>query len=132
MESSVKFVCVDVEANELNASTITEIGLAILDTEDIEDVPPGENGKNWLPYIAAHHLRISEYRSIVNSRYVQGCPDAFDFGFANPRPIVLRPLTVITVRASSSTRRISAFVWASLLETPTANTRVTLSLLDTK
>lgn len=81
MESAVRFVCVDIEANELNTSTITEIGLAILDTEDIEDVPPGENGKNWLPFINAYHLRINEYRSIVNSRYVQGCPGSFNFGF---------------------------------------------------
>ncbi|KAH6654351.1 hypothetical protein BKA67DRAFT_658655 [Truncatella angustata] len=82
MDSSVKFVCVDVEANELNTSTITEIGLAILDTEDIEDVPPGERGKSWFPYIEAHHLRIEEYRTIVNSKYIQGCPDEFGFGYS--------------------------------------------------
>lgn len=65
----------------MHTSTVTEIGLAILDTENIEEVPPGENGKNWLSYIEAHHLRINEYKSIVNSRYIRGCPDAFNFGY---------------------------------------------------
>jgi hypothetical protein len=80
VESAVRFVCVDVEAYELNTSLVTEVGLAILDTEHIENVPPGENGENWHPFVQNHHLRINEFKTIINRRYVRGCPDAFNFG----------------------------------------------------
>ncbi|RYO82585.1 hypothetical protein DL766_000201 [Monosporascus sp. MC13-8B] len=79
-DSSVRFVCVDVEAYEKNAELVTEIGLAVLDTDDIMDVAPGENGENWFSKIATVHFRIMEYSSIINSQFVQGCPDSFAFG----------------------------------------------------
>ncbi|KAI0118780.1 hypothetical protein GGR51DRAFT_570557 [Nemania sp. FL0031] len=77
---SVRFVCVDVEADEQVPSCVTEIGLAVLDTEDLIDISPGERGENWFPLAQAHHLRIKERCHIVNSEFVQGCPEAFDFG----------------------------------------------------
>ncbi|KAI0542260.1 hypothetical protein GGR58DRAFT_526336 [Xylaria digitata] len=77
---SVRFVCVDVEAYEKDARVVTEIGLAVLDTEDIVDTCPGEKGENWFSLVQAYHFRIKERRYIVNSEYVQGCPEAFDFG----------------------------------------------------
>jgi hypothetical protein len=73
-------VCVDGEAYERDNNIVTEIGLAILDTEDIEDMPPGENGKNWFALIEAHHLRISEVRHLYNREFVHSCPDSFNFG----------------------------------------------------
>lgn len=79
-ESSVRFVCVDVEAYERDADIITEIGLSVLDTEDIMDIPPGEDGKNWFPKIKTYHLRISEYTGVVNCDFVEGCPYLFHFG----------------------------------------------------
>jgi hypothetical protein len=80
MESTVRFVCIDVEAYERNRDMITEVGIAVLDTNDIEGVPPGNNGENWFEHIKPYHLRVSEYRGIVNHKYVQGCPHAFNFG----------------------------------------------------
>ncbi|CAJ2510002.1 Uu.00g059020.m01.CDS01 [Anthostomella pinea] len=79
-KASVRFVCVDVEAYERNTNVVTEIGFAILDTEDTMDVPPGENGENWFPLIKAHHLRIDEYSYMVNHDFVKGCPGSFNFG----------------------------------------------------
>lgn len=80
LDSTVRFVCVDVEAYERDANVITEIGLAVLDSEDIMDMPTGKDGENWFSEIKAFHLRISEYSSLVNSEFVRGCPDSFNFG----------------------------------------------------
>ncbi|KAI1816061.1 hypothetical protein GGS20DRAFT_269073 [Poronia punctata] len=77
---TARFVCVDIEAWERDGSLVTEVGLAVLDTGDIEDVPPGKRGKNWCALIKAYHFRIEERLHLVNHRFVQGCPDAFNFG----------------------------------------------------
>ncbi|KAG9240102.1 hypothetical protein BJ878DRAFT_320174 [Calycina marina] len=79
-EGSVVFVCIDIEANERNAKQITEIGIATLDTEDIKDMVPGKFGVNWLEAIRARHFRINEYKSVVNTEFVSGCADRFEFG----------------------------------------------------
>lgn len=77
---SIRFVCVDVEAYEKDTRLVTEIGLAVLDTEDVIDICPGERGESWFSRIQAHHFRIKERSYMVNSKFVQGCPEAFDFG----------------------------------------------------
>ncbi|KAI0391506.1 hypothetical protein F5Y17DRAFT_478627 [Xylariaceae sp. FL0594] len=77
---SVRFVCVDVESWEKNHGLVTEVGLAILDTKDIENLPPGKNGEAWFKKIETHHLIIQERRNLINHKYVKGCPDAFNFG----------------------------------------------------
>lgn len=59
---------------------VTEVGIAVLDTKDIDGIPPGDNGANWFQLIKAYHLRVDEYKGIVNSEFVQGCPHAFNFG----------------------------------------------------
>jgi hypothetical protein len=79
-EDSVVFVCIDVEAYERNASLITEIGIATLDTVDIKSLAPGESGTNWMAMIRARHFRINEYKHLHNSEFVQGCADKFEFG----------------------------------------------------
>ncbi|KFY02812.1 hypothetical protein O988_01887 [Pseudogymnoascus sp. VKM F-3808] len=79
-ESSVVFICVDVEAYEKNHRLITEIGIATLDTADIASLVPEERGTNWFPAIRAHHFRIKEYGHLNNSEYLQGCADMFRFG----------------------------------------------------
>lgn len=79
-DSSVRFVCVDIEAYERNNKLVTEVGLAILDTEDIMDIPPGNDGENWFSQIKTFHFRINEYSHLVNSEFVAGCPYAFNFG----------------------------------------------------
>ncbi|KAI0439606.1 hypothetical protein F4803DRAFT_553923 [Xylaria telfairii] len=84
---SVRFVCVDVEAYEKDTRLVTEIGLAVLDIEDVIDICPGERGENWFSCVQAHHFRIKERSYMVNSEFVQGCPEAFDFGKTQMIPI---------------------------------------------
>ncbi|KAI0024745.1 hypothetical protein F4780DRAFT_775680 [Xylariomycetidae sp. FL0641] len=84
---SMRFVCVDVEAYERDANVITEIGFAVLDTEDTMDVPPGESGRNWFSLIKTFHFRVKEYEFLVNRQFVDGCPDAFNFGQSEFVPI---------------------------------------------
>lgn len=79
-DSEVVFVCFDVEAIEIRPNQISEIGIAILDTREIQDVPSGPGGSGWWDIVKAYHLRTREYSGLVNFRYVQGCPDAFNFG----------------------------------------------------
>uniref|UniRef100_A0A8H7TPP9 Gfd2/YDR514C-like C-terminal domain-containing protein n=1 Tax=Bionectria ochroleuca TaxID=29856 RepID=A0A8H7TPP9_BIOOC len=76
----VVLVCFDVEAIERPPNPISEIGIAILDTRDIAKTAPGPAGQEWWPLIKAHHLRVRELSALVNRDYVQGCPDAFNFG----------------------------------------------------
>ncbi|KAI0386090.1 hypothetical protein F5Y04DRAFT_289847 [Hypomontagnella monticulosa] len=78
--SSVRFVCVDIEAWEKAHNVLTEVGVAILDTKDIMNVPPGEDGHGWFHYIKSYHLRIREHSNKVNHMYLRGCPESFDFG----------------------------------------------------
>ncbi|ORY70157.1 uncharacterized protein BCR38DRAFT_332270, partial [Pseudomassariella vexata] len=79
-ESSVRFVCVDVEAYERNNNIVTEVGIAILDTQKIVDTAPGDKGEDWFKLIEAHHLRVKERSYMVNQEFVRGCPDSFHFG----------------------------------------------------
>lgn len=76
----VVFVCVDVEAIERPPNPVSEVGIAILDRKNIQNVPRGPCGRDWWPLIKAHHLRTKEYSGLVNHQFVIGCPDAFDFG----------------------------------------------------
>ncbi|KAL1873455.1 hypothetical protein VTK73DRAFT_953 [Phialemonium thermophilum] len=59
---------------------ITEVGIATLDTRDLQVTPAGESGEGWFPLIRAHHLRIKENSWARNSKHVQGCPANFNFG----------------------------------------------------
>lgn len=79
-ESSVVFICVDIEAYEKNHNLVTEIGIATLDTADIANIAPGDEGRDWLPKIRARHFRIEEHAHLNNTEYVQGCADNFRFG----------------------------------------------------
>jgi hypothetical protein len=79
-DQSVVFVCVDVESHERAHHKITEVGVATLDTRELVGVPPGEDGKAWREKIRARHFRIKEHRHLVNSEFVAGHPDGFDFG----------------------------------------------------
>lgn len=79
-DQSVVFVCIDVESYERDHHKITEVGVATLDTRDLQGIAPGHNGKAWRETIQARHFRIKEYKHLVNSRYVTGHPDGFMFG----------------------------------------------------
>lgn len=74
------FICVDAESNERCHDQITEIGVSILDTLDLVDIPPGEDGNNWISRIRSRHFRIQERSYIVNNEFIAGCPDKFEFG----------------------------------------------------
>lgn len=80
MEENVRFICLDVEADEMNRFTITEIGITILDTKRLQDISPGPSFDGWNEFLETHHLRIKEHKHIVNRVYVHGCPDKFQFG----------------------------------------------------
>ncbi|KAJ8105879.1 hypothetical protein OPT61_g9913 [Boeremia exigua] len=79
-DQSVVFVCVDVESYERAHHKITEVGIATLDTRELMNVAPGTDGENWRPLIRARHFRIREHAHLVNSEFVQGCPNRFYFG----------------------------------------------------
>ncbi|KAG6000938.1 hypothetical protein E4U21_004862 [Claviceps maximensis] len=74
------FVSIDIEVLEEEPQTITEIGIAVLDTRNINDMDGGPGGILWWKHIKAHHLLVRQYASHVNHKYVQGCPGMFQFG----------------------------------------------------
>ena len=43
-------------------------------------MPPGQDGENWRNLIRARHFRIKEHAHLVNSEFVSGHPEGFDFG----------------------------------------------------
>lgn len=76
----IVFVCMDLEAIEVSPHPVSEVGIAILDSDDIKGVSPGPSGSAWWRLIKSHHLRTKEYAGMRNQQYVNGCPDNFDFG----------------------------------------------------
>ncbi|KAH9845099.1 hypothetical protein Tdes44962_MAKER06889 [Teratosphaeria destructans] len=74
------FIAIDCEAYEEGAHVVTEVGVATLDTRDLKNMPPGPLGENWRQYIRARHFRITERTHMVNKKWVDGCPDKFQFG----------------------------------------------------
>jgi hypothetical protein len=74
------FICVDIEANEHYHNDITEIGISVLDTLDLNGLAPGKFGENWISRIRSRHFRIEERSHIVNRTFISGCPDKFGFG----------------------------------------------------
>ncbi|KAK4196482.1 putative exonuclease [Triangularia verruculosa] len=93
----VRFVAIDLEAWEQNLDVITEVGIAILDTSDLKNSTPGKNGRNWFDAIKARHIHVAENRCFENYRYVQSCPENFDFGqteliFGHDVPNIMRSI----------------------------------------
>ncbi len=79
-EARAVLVSIEVEALETQPGCVSEVGIAMFDTGKVRRVVAGPDGSAWWPFIEAHHLRVKEYSGLVNYRYVQGCPDHFDFG----------------------------------------------------
>lgn len=78
--SYIIFISIDIEAFEFNQKIVTEIGISVLDTEDLLGVQPGAKGKNWAAKIRSRHFRIREHAHRLNKVFVEGCADKFDFG----------------------------------------------------
>ncbi|KAJ4379010.1 hypothetical protein N0V86_005887 [Didymella sp. IMI 355093] len=93
-DQDVVFVCVDVESYERAHHMITEVGIATLDTRDLANIAPGIDGDKWRPFIRTRHLRIREHAHLVNSVFVQGCPDRFYFGESSIVPLAEAPAEV--------------------------------------
>lgn len=74
------FIALDVECYEHDKSKVTEIGIATLDTQDLQSVAPGPCGANWQPKIRARHFLIREHLHLQNNDFVAGCPDRFEYG----------------------------------------------------
>lgn len=79
-ERGVIFVTIDIEAFEFSHDIITELGVGVFDTSDIENRPPGDKGKDWFSLIHGYHFRIKENSWATNSVHVDGNADKFDFG----------------------------------------------------
>ncbi|KIW15356.1 hypothetical protein PV08_05402 [Exophiala spinifera] len=79
-EKEPVFISVDIESYERAHNLITEVGVSTLDTLDLIDTPPGENGKNWINCIRSRHFRIKDHAHLVNRDFCVGNPDAFQFG----------------------------------------------------
>ena len=80
LPEDVVFVCIDCETFESDHDKILEIGVAVLDTKNLRECAPGENGEAWLSKLQCAHYRVLENASLVNRRFVKGRPDAFHFG----------------------------------------------------
>ena len=79
-QHDVVFICVDLEAYEFAQDKITEIGIASVDTRKLAVLPPGAGATAWLSQIECQHIRIDEYKHLINKRFIHGCPDKFNFG----------------------------------------------------
>ncbi|KAJ5728462.1 hypothetical protein N7493_004792 [Penicillium malachiteum] len=74
------FFSIDCEWIERATWTLTEVGISILDTYDLVNLPPGDYGESWKKTIRSYHLRVSEHESHVNKEFCLGCPDKFEWG----------------------------------------------------
>ncbi|KAL2854813.1 hypothetical protein BJY01DRAFT_257605 [Aspergillus pseudoustus] len=74
------FISLDVEVNERCHTLVTEVGISTFDTRDLIGIAPGPLGENWQSRIQSRHLRVQEHAHHVNSLYVRGCPNNFEFG----------------------------------------------------
>ena len=86
-ESQPIIIAIDVESNERNHRQVTELGVSTLDTMDLEDVPPGEDGVYWKALIRSRHFRIAERAHHVNRDFCAGDPTKFQFGISEFLPI---------------------------------------------
>jgi hypothetical protein len=109
-EKNIVFVAIDIEAYERNNNLITEVGIAMLDVQDLRHRSPGDHGKGWFSKIQARHLRIKDNSWAVNREFVVGCPTLFDFGeseFVEEKHIVnvIRPMIEQKVSASTPSQQ---------------------------
>lgn len=109
-DSSVVFICIDIEVFEGSRNIVTEVGVSTLDTQDIIGVAPGPGGSNWAHRVRARHFRVRENAGYVNSHYVTGCPDRFEKEFGQSEWISNKdiPVTVASFFKFTPNPRILA------------------------
>ncbi|KAF2810835.1 uncharacterized protein BDZ99DRAFT_362518, partial [Mytilinidion resinicola] len=73
-------IAIDCEWHVYEPRELTEIGIAMLDTRDIQGVDPGKHGENWLNKIWFYHLRIREHGHLINRWHCIGSPFDFHWG----------------------------------------------------
>lgn len=107
-------VCIDVEASTYGGNEILEVGVAMLDTNDLVGVAPGAGGTNWIKLIKARHFVIRDHCHIVNKRFATGCPDKTLFAISEyiteaaakykipPCWMVKKPATATTTKKTAS------------------------------
>ena len=78
------FVAIDVEKWECGRQDIiiTEVGVSVLDPENLQGWSLDNNAIDWQEGIETRHLRIKENsrKKFINYKYRTGCPDNFLFG----------------------------------------------------
>lgn len=87
---NVVFISIDVECYERSRKTVTEIGISTLDTNDLTELPPGNDGIAWMKKIRARHFRINENSHLENKDFVIGCADRFEKHFGKSEWISIK------------------------------------------
>ncbi|KAI4222530.1 MAG: hypothetical protein LQ349_007615, partial [Xanthoria aureola] len=77
------FVCVDIEHKEyedrLGNKPCTEFGFAVLDTQRIQGIPPGdEKASNWVSKFEYDHIIVKEWEHWRQTAFNRGDPKAFE------------------------------------------------------
>ena len=78
------FISLDVEKWERGHESIkiTEVGISVLDTKNLQGLSLRDNANAWQSKIATRHLRIKNYshKRFINKTFQVGCPENFLFG----------------------------------------------------
>lgn len=82
-QQSVVFISIDIEA--LESRRVREVGVTILDTEQIKDIAPGQNGEAWMAKAKPLHFLVANEDDIHGDyrpyhSFVQTNPNGFQFG----------------------------------------------------
>ncbi|TKX24826.1 putative nucleic acid binding protein 13 [Elsinoe australis] len=74
------FLCIEVDPSKHDWSYITEIGIAVMDTRECEEVCPGPGGRNWFQFIDCRHLTIHENKHLLNRHNTTAGEHTFEVG----------------------------------------------------
>ena len=73
-------MAIDVECYEHPPRSLTELGVAILDTRHIKGAEPGFMGQDLFDFFYFYHFRMKENAHMINRTWVSSAPENFDFG----------------------------------------------------
>lgn len=95
-DQDVVFVSIDLEAHETMQTMITEVGIATLDTRDLQEIAPGKCAEKWRSLIKYRHFRMQEWLHHINGRFITGCPDRFEKDFGQSEVIRMDEINKVT------------------------------------